>query len=452
LGLLFGSAAVFESVIDVAVFKEIFPGVLVLSLQRGDHNLLLVGEAEKLVLACVEEDATQRSQLLKTVVVDDLATVFGDDCYVGRVHKDDVEHRDSEARRHLVFGRGHTALFHQVFDLLQLGTFVRAAVIAVMLVILGTWVSHDELVACVDLIDIKLSVEEKGVAHPAKASDLVATPILLLLIDQLQAGLLDGVSEHSTSARVWALLMLGLFVELAPWDSDAVRVAQILVVLVLVKDEAQAIVATHKLIELGRAGSDDRHKLVDFDDFDIFNGLLVLDLDHAVEFLNRAAIALLRLGHVAGVEDVTLTRASHDLEKGFLDDFDVDRLERHLGDRAALAVIEVVLRKDVDPENVPMVVEELCVAQQDAVHARIVHVHLFYTRALEEDLVVQNLLRVTQGHVALAQLFLGEEFILCCEDPELIVLKGDLLVHGLRRRVAEGDILHSERAIQTSGL
>lgn len=81
--------------------------------------------------------------------------------------------------------------------------------------------------------------------------------------------------------------------------------------------------------------------------------------------------------------------------------------------------------------------------------AGVVDVHFTDLGAFQVSWVVDDLLGVALSDSSLAELFLGEELALLSEDPELVVLEADLLVHGLGRWVTKGHILHSERAIQT---
>ena len=144
------------------------------------------------------------------------------------------------------------------------------------------------------------------------------------------------------------------------------RIAHIPVILVLVQNEPKTVIATHKLVKFGRAGRNDRHVFVDFDNLDILDRLLVFDLDDAVKLLNRAAVTLLRLSHVAGVQNVALTGASDQLKQVILDHLDINGLEGHVCDRCAVAVVEVLRAEDINPVDVvavPVVVEKLGVAQ-----------------------------------------------------------------------------------------
>ena len=119
-------------------------------------------------------------------------------------------------------------------------------------VILGTWAPDHKFVSTVDIFSVELRMEEQRVAHPAEASNLVATPILKLLEDQLQTRLLDGVTSQGACSWIGAFLLLRLFaLELAAWDGDTVRIPHIPVVLVLVQNQPESIVSSHKLIQLG---------------------------------------------------------------------------------------------------------------------------------------------------------------------------------------------------------
>ena len=81
-------------------------------------------------------------------------------------------------------------------------------------------------------------------------------------------------------------------------------------------------------------------------------------------------------------------------------------------------------------------------------HTRVINKHFFDASSLEVDLVIEHLLSITNSYIALSELLLRQKFVLGGEDPQLVVLQRNLVVHRLRRRVAECDVFHCERAIQ----
>ena len=122
--MLLGCTAVLQGYIHFAVLEEVFPRILVLALQRGDHDLLFVREAQELLFARVEQHTPERSQLFKAVVEDNLTAVLGDHSDVRRIHEDDVKHGDGKAGWNLVLCGCHAPLFLNVLDLLKLSPFI----------------------------------------------------------------------------------------------------------------------------------------------------------------------------------------------------------------------------------------------------------------------------------------------------------------------------------------
>lgn len=119
MGSLLRRAAVFKRRFDVVLPEEVLPGVLVFTLQRGEHDSFFVREGKQLVLHRVEKHSLKRSEFLKTVVVDDLPADLGDDRDVRGVHEDDVEHGDGEAAWDLILGRLQSTLFLHIWHVLQ---------------------------------------------------------------------------------------------------------------------------------------------------------------------------------------------------------------------------------------------------------------------------------------------------------------------------------------------
>ena len=88
--------------LDVSFLEVVLPSFLVLAMKACHHYPLLMREGEHVVLASVENDTTKGFKLFKAIVVDDLAADLGDDSDISRIHEQDVEHGDGEARWDLV--------------------------------------------------------------------------------------------------------------------------------------------------------------------------------------------------------------------------------------------------------------------------------------------------------------------------------------------------------------
>ena len=61
MSLLLCRAAVRKSSQSVLLIEEVLPGVLVFTLQRRNHDFLLVGESEQLMAEAIKNDTTERS-------------------------------------------------------------------------------------------------------------------------------------------------------------------------------------------------------------------------------------------------------------------------------------------------------------------------------------------------------------------------------------------------------
>ena len=102
-----------------------------------------------------------------------------------------------------------------------------------------------------------------------------------------------------------------------------------------------------------------------------------------------------------------------------------------------------------DIVTIPMVVEELSIADEETMHARLIDKHFADLCSLQVGRIVDDSLVITQGCGVLAEHLLDKELVLRCEHPQVVILETNLLVHRLGRRVAERHIIHSERAIKT---
>lgn len=228
-------------------------------------------------------------------------------------------------------------------------------------------------------------------------------------------------------------------------------VAQLRVVLVLIEDWLESVILPHELVQLRRAHRQNRDEIFDFDDLDVHNWLHIIDLDNLVELVNYREVSLAWLRHVAPMQDVAAGSTEKDLEQVVLEHLDVNRLDDHLVDRT-ISLLEVLRCEDVDSKNevaIPVIVEEFGVADEETVGARLVDEHASDPGAHEMARVIHNLLAVSHGRCVLAQHLLADELVSRSEDPETIVLEGDLLVDRLRRWVPKCDVLHCERAIET---
>ena len=229
-------------------------------------------------------------------------------------------------------------------------------------------------------------------------------------------------------------------------------VSQLRIVLVLIKGDLKAILCAHELVKFGWAHRQNRQEGFDRDDFDVQDRLTILILDHLNKRIDDLTVTLSRPGHVASMKNVTTCSSKENFKKQVVKRLDINRLDHHLADGAAASLREVLWCEHINSVNavaLPVIVVQLSVTDEKTVHACLIDEHFADFSALEVDGVIDDGLRVTQGRVVVAHLFLGEKLVLRGEDPQLVILEGDLSVHRLWTWITEGDIFHCEGAVET---